>query len=455
MKKRRILVANRGEIAVRIIRACRELGIGSVLACSEADKESLGAKLADQTVVIGPWQAAKSYLNIPAIIKAAQDSGCDAIHPGYGFLAENPDLPAACERHGIIFIGPRSETMRLLGDKTKAKQAALKYHVPMTKGSMGLTEFSQAEAAAEEIGYPIIIKAAAGGGGRGMRIVRKKEELKAAFDMATAEAKSAFGDPTLFIETYVQNARHVEVQILADNYGDVVHLGQRDCSSQRRYQKVIEEALPYGLSPDMAGRIAEAAVSLCKGIQYNSAGTCEFLVDKNRDAFYFMEVNTRIQVGHPVSEEITGIDLIREMIEIAYGKRLALEQSDIRFKGHAIECRVTAEDTLHGFMPTPGRIKTFFAPNGTHVRVDTHCFEGYTISPFYDSLIGKVITTGDSREEALENMRKALSAFVIEGVSTNIEFLQFLLRQEEFIAGDISINWIEQTVLPKFLGQEA
>lgn len=451
MEKRRILVANRGEIAVRIIRACRELGIEAVLACSEADKESLGAKLADQVAVIGPWQAAQSYLNIPAIIQAAQDYGCNAIHPGYGFLAENADLPEACEKNGIIFIGPRSEIMRLLGDKTKAKEAALKYNVPMTKGSLGLTEFCQAEAAVKEIGYPIIIKAAAGGGGRGMRIVRKQEDLKAAFEMAAAEAKSAFGDPTLFIETYVQNARHVEVQVLADNYGNVFHLGERDCSSQRRYQKVIEEALPYNLPEGMGEKIAEAAVSLCRGVQYNSAGTCEFLVDKDRNEFYFMEVNTRIQVEHPVTEEITGVDLIKEMIEIAYGKKLSLKQEDIRFSGHAVECRVTAEDAYHDFMPSPGRIKALYIPNWTNVRVDTHCYDGYAISPFYDSLIGKVIATGQTRGEALANMRKALSSFVVDGTKTNINFLLFLLDQEEFIAGDISVNWIEQVVLPKFL----
>lgn len=451
MKKKRVLVANRGEIAVRIIKACKELGIESVLACSDADKESMAGRLADVTVVFGPRQPALSYLNVPLIIKTALENGCDAIHPGYGFLAENPELPAACEKNGIIFIGPRSETMRLMGDKIRAKQVARECHVPMTQGSEGLDDFSKVEAIVEEIGYPVIFKAAAGGGGRGMRIVHKREDLKAAFDMATFEAKNAFGDPTLFVEVYVQNARHVEVQVLGDNFGNVIHLGQRDCSSQRRYQKVIEEALPYNLSPALAKSIADAAVELCKGIKYNSAGTCEFLLDKDRNQFYFMEVNTRIQVEHPVTEEATGIDLINEMIEIAFGKPLSIQQSDVQFKGHAIECRVTAEDAQDDFMPTPGRIKTFFAPNGTHVRVDTHCYEGYMISPFYDSLIGKVITTGETREIALENMRKALASFVIEGVKTNIPFLRFLINEPEFIAGDISINWIEKTVLPKFL----
>lgn len=451
MKKKRVLVANRGEIAVRIIKACKELGIESVLACSDADKESMASQMADVTVVIGPRQPALSYLNIPAVIKTAMENGCDAIHPGYGFLAENPKLVAACEENGIIFIGPRSETMGLMGDKIRAKQVAKQCNVPMTQGSEGLDDFSKVEAVVEEIGYPVIFKAAAGGGGRGMRIVHKKEDLKAAYDMATFEAKTAFGDPTLFVEVYVQNARHVEVQILGDNFGNVIHLGQRDCSSQRRYQKVIEEALPYNLSPALAKRISDAAVELCKGIKYNSAGTCEFLVDKDREQFYFMEVNTRIQVEHPATEEVTGIDLIKEMIEIAFGKPLAIQQSDVQFKGHAIECRVTAEDAKDDFMPTPGRIKAFVAPSGTHVRVDTHCYEGYVISPFYDSLIAKVITTGETREIALENMRKALASFVIEGVKTNIPFLQFLINEPEFIAGDISINWIEKTVLPKFL----
>lgn len=447
---KRVLVANRGEIAVRIIRACRELGIESVLACSEADKDSLGAKLADKTVVIGPWQASESYLNVDKIIRAAMENGCSAIHPGYGFLAENPALPEACERFGIIFIGPKSSTMRLLGDKTQAKQAALKFNVPMTRGSLGLTDYEEAEKFAEEIGYPVILKAAAGGGGRGMRIVQKKEDLKPAFNMATAEAKAAFGDPTLFIETYVQNARHVEVQILADNYGNVIHLGLRDCSSQRRYQKMIEEALPGHLDDQMFEDIANAAVSLCKGIGYNSAGTCEFLVDKDRKAFYFMEVNTRIQVEHPVTEEITGVDLINEMIELAYGKELTLKQSDIHFKGHAIECRVTAEDSRHGFIPGPGLITTFAMPNGTDVRVDTHCFDGFTITPFYDSLIGKVIVRGETRKDAIENMKKALTGFVIKGVKTNIDFLLFLLNEPEFVGDDISINWIEKAILPKF-----
>lgn len=453
MKKKRVLVANRGEIAVRIIKACKELGIESVLACSEADQESMGARMADMTVVIGPRQPDQSYLNIPVIIKTALEKRCDAIHPGYGFLAENPELPAACEKNGIIFIGPRSETMRQMGDKIKARQVAIDCNVPINQGSQGLASYKEVEAIAEKLGFPILFKAAAGGGGRGMRIVHEEKELKSAFDMASNEALKAFGDPTLFVERYVQNARHVEVQVLGDNFGKVIHLGQRDCSSQRRYQKVIEEALPYNLPAELADQISEAAVLLCQGINYNSAGTVEFLVDKDRNQYYFMEVNTRIQVEHPVTEEVTGIDLVNEQIRIAFGESLTLNQTDIKFKGHSIECRVTAENSKDDFMPSPGRIKTFFVPNGTHVRVDTHCYEGYMISPFYDSLIAKVITIGDTRKEALENMRKALASFVISGVETNIPFLQFLINQPEFNTGEITTKWIETTVLPKFLEQ--
>jgi len=451
MKKNRILVANRGEIAVRIIKACKELGIESVLACSEADKESMGAKRADKTVIIGPPQPDKSYLDISKIVNTAVENGCDAIHPGYGFLAENPDLPSLCEEKGIIFIGPRPQTMRQMGDKISARKAAVELNVPINEGSKGLTDSKEGEAIAEKIGYPVILKAAAGGGGRGMRIVQGKNNFKSEFDMASAEAQKAFGVPTLFVERYLQNARHVEVQVLGDNYGKLIHLGLRDCSSQRRYQKVIEEALPYNLPAELTDRISEAAVSLCQGINYNNAGTVEFLVDKDRNEFYFMEVNSRIQVEHPVTEEITGIDLVKEQIRIAYGDPLPIDQEDIEFKGHAIECRITAENTKDDFMPTPGRIKNFYVPNETYVRVDTHCYEGYLITPFYDSLLAKVITIGDTRDEALENMRKALSSFEVSGVETNIPFLQFLINQPEFGTGDITIKWIEDTVLTKFL----
>jgi len=451
MRRKRVLIANRGEIAVRIIKACEENDIETVLVVSEADQDSLPARLADKVVCIGPPQVNLSYLNIPMIIATAQGTGSDAIHPGYGFLAENPELPKACEDNGIIFIGPRSETMRQLGDKISARNIAIECKVPINEGSEGIADFKDVEAKAEEIGFPVLIKAAAGGGGRGMRIVNEAKNLKSAFDMASNEAQQAFGDPTLFVERYVQNARHVEVQVLGDNFGRIVHLGQRDCSPQRRYQKVVEEALPFGLPEKLTDEISAAAVALCKGINYNSAGTVEFLVDKDRDQFYFMEVNTRIQVEHPITEEITGVDLVKEQIRVAFGHPLSMDQSDIQCKGHAIECRITAEDASNDFMPTPGRITRFVVPYGKNVRVDTHCYQGYMISPFYDSLIAKVIAMGDTRDEALENLKAALADFEIEGIKSNIPFLQYLIARPEFEAGDVNVKWIETAVLPGFL----
>ncbi len=451
MRRKRVLIANRGEIAVRIIRACEESDIETVLVVSEADQESLAAKLADKVVCIGPPQVNLSYLNIPMIIATALGAGVDAIHPGYGFLAENPEFPAACEKNGIIFIGPRSETMRQLGDKVRARNIATECNVPINSGSQGITKFADMEAKAQEIGFPVLIKASAGGGGRGMRIVLDSKDLKSAFDMAYNEAQQAFGDPTLFVERFVQNARHVEVQIMGDNFGRVIHLGQRDCSSQRRYQKVVEEAQPIGLPQELTDRISEAAVSLAKGINYNNAGTVEFLVDMDRQQAYFMEVNTRIQVEHPVTEEVTGVDLVKEQIRIAFGHQLSLNQSDVQFKGHAIECRVTAENARDDFIPTPGRITRFAVPYGDNIRVDTHCYQGYAISPFYDSLLAKVIATGDNRDHALQNLQQALADFQIEGIKSNIPFLQYLISQPEFADCSINVKWIENTVLPNFL----
>ena len=451
MKKRKVLVANRSEIAVRIIQVCKSLGIDTVLVVSEVDKESMGAKLADEVVCIGPPQVSLSYLNISKVIDAALETGADAIHPGYGFLAENPELPEACEKNGIIFIGPRSETMRHLGDKIWARNLAKKSNVPITEGSDGLESFNDVEAEVQKVGLPVIFKAAAGGGGRGMRIVMEQKDLKNAFHMASNEALQAFGNATLFIERYVQHARHVEVQIIGDNFGKIIHVGQRDCSPQRNHQKVIEEATPYNLSDDLMNRILESAVALTSSIGYNNAGTVEFLVDKERDEFYFMEVNTRIQVEHPVTEEVYGVDLVKEQIRIAFGAPLSLNQEEIKPKGHAIECRITAEDSKDDFMPSPGRITDFAVPNGKNVRIDTHCYQGYMISPYYDSLLAKLITTGDTRTEALANMKAALADFNIEGIETNIPFLQFLIEQPEFIEGNIHIKWIENKVLPLFV----
>ncbi len=448
--EKKVLVANRGEIAVRVIQACKDMGLKTVLTVSEADQESMGARFADEVVCIGPAQAAASYLDIQKIIHAAKETGVDGIHPGYGFLAENPGLPEACERDGITFIGPRSETMRQLGDKISARGLAKKHNVPMAEGSKGLRSFDDVEAEVEKTGLPVIFKAAAGGGGRGMRIVAQAKDLKNAFDMASNEALGAFGDATLFVERYIQNARHVEVQVIGDDFGKVIHFGLRDCSPQRRHQKVIEEAPPPNLPDQLRDSILESAVALTSSIGYSGAGTVEFLIDKDRDEFYFMEVNTRIQVEHPVSEEITGVDLIKEQIRVGFGAPLSLDQADVEFSGHAIECRITAEDPTDDFFPSPGCIEKFVAPTGDNVRVDTHCYQGYVISPFYDSLLAKLITTGDSRDEAIANMKTALDGFVIEGIETNISFLRFVIEQTEFVTGDIDIKWIEDSVLPKF-----
>lgn len=450
MSEKKVLVANRGEIAVRVIQACKDMDINTVLVVSEADQESMGAQLADEVICIGPAPAAASYLDIQKIIDAAKDTGADAIHPGYGFLAENAGLPEACEQNGITFIGPNADVMRLLGDKISARALAKKSNVPMAEGSECLGSIEDVEAEVEKAGLPVIFKAAAGGGGRGMRIVSEVAELKSAFDMASNEAQAAFGDPRLFVERYIQNARHVEVQIIGDSFGKVVHIGMRDCSSQRRHQKVIEEAPPYHLPEELGARILDAAVALTSSIGYSGAGTVEFLVDKERDEFYFMEVNTRIQVEHPVSEEISGIDLIKEQILVGFGAPLSFNQEEVEFKGHAIECRITAEDPNDDFFPSPGCIENFVAPSGENVRVDTHCYTGYEVSPYYDSMIAKLITTGETREEAIANMRAALGDFVIEGIETNILFLAFLIDQPEFVAGDIDIMWIENTALARF-----
>lgn len=452
MRKRKVLVANRGEIAVRIIKACRDLDIETVLVVSEVDTESMAAKLADEVVCIGPPHVTLSYLDLQKIIDAALQSSADAIHPGYGFLAENPELPAACEENDIVFIGPRSETMKQLGDKISARSLARKNNIPMTEGSKGLRSFKDVEAEVQKIGsLPVVYKAAAGGGGRGMRIVTEQENLKSAFDIASNEALQVFGNATLFVERYVQNARHVEVQVIGDNFGNLIHLGQRDCSAQRRYQKIIEEAPPPNLPDDLRDKMLDAAVALTSSVGYNNAGTVEFLVDKDRNEFYFMEVNSRIQVEHPVTEEITGVDLVKEQIKVAFGAPLSLNQEDINFQGHAIECRITAEDAKDDFMPSPGDITYFALPDGKNVRIDTHCHQGCTISPFYDPLLAKLITTGNTRAEALANMKIALADFKTEGIETNISFLQFLVEQPEFAAGDIHINWIEHTVLPNFV----
>jgi acetyl-CoA carboxylase biotin carboxylase subunit len=442
----RILVANRGEIAVRIIKACRELGIGSVAAVSEADRESLPAKMVERAVCIGPPRSTDSYLKIDTLICAALGTHCDAIHPGYGFLAEQPELAEACSKHGIVFIGPSPENLRQMGNKLLARKIVKDFGIPVIPGSERVKDVQGAMKVAEEMKFPILLKAAAGGGGRGIKIVTNREELKTTFETAAAEARAAFGDETLYIEHYIPNARHIEVQIVADHFGHVIHVGERDCSLQRRYQKVIEEAPAPSLSSELRETIRRAGVTVAKSINYRSVGTVEFILDQDVGQFYFLEMNTRIQVEHPVSEMISGIDLVKEQIQIASHHPLSLSQSEVRLTGHSIECRINAELPEAGFQPCPGRISEWIPPQGQGIRVDSHCYSGYFVPPYYDSLIAKVITLGADRSEAIERMRYALKSFVISGVHTTIPFLHFLLSKSDFIKGRVNTCWIEQAL---------
>lgn len=439
----RILVANRGEIAVRVIRSCRALGIETVAAVSEADRDSLAARLADRSVCIGPARAAASYLNVDAMIAAATGTGCDALHPGYGFLAENPQLADACAKAGIVFVGPRAQTIRALGNKVQARAQAVRAAVPVVPGSDGVADYEQAVAVVNEIGLPVLLKAVAGGGGRGMKVVRVMPELRRAFETAAAEARAAFGDGTLYVERFVPNARHVEVQILGDRYGKVLHLGERDCTLQRRHQKLVEEA-PAVLVPErLRRRMRQAAVDLAAGVGYENAGTVEFIVDQDQDEFFFLEVNARIQVEHPVTEVLTGIDLVAEQLRIAAGQPLALDQAQIRLTGHAIECRINAEDAADGFRPSPGRIAGCRLPGHGYVRLDTHCYPGYVVPPYYDSLLAKLIVVGADRPEAVERMQTALDEFWVGGIDTTVPFLRALLRRPEYVAGTVHTRWVE------------
>jgi len=440
----RVLVANRGEIALRVIKACRELGIESVIAVSEADRESLPARTADRAVCIGPPRSSESYLKVEAIIAAALGTKSDAVHPGYGFLAEKPELAEACEKHGVKFIGPKPDSIRQMGNKLAARALVSEYRIPVVPGSPNVGSLKEGFALAESIGFPVLLKAAAGGGGRGIKIVTEASELQRAFEMATAEAKAAFGDATLYIERYLPNARHIEVQILGDQSGNVIHVGERDCSLQRRYQKVVEEALAYSIPEQVRKKIRTAAVTAAKNIRYENAGTIEFILDQESGKFYFLEMNTRIQVEHPVTEMITGVDLVQEQISIANGQRLSYKQSDIRFSGHAIECRITAESPRDGFRPSPGVITEWHPPEGEGIRVDSHCFEGYFVPPFYDSLLAKLITHGADRHEAMKRMGEALESFRVNGIATTIPFLGFLLHQQDYISGKVNTRWVER-----------
>jgi len=439
----RVLVANRGEIAVRVIRALKDLGIESVAAVSEADKNSLPARLADRVICIGPPQPRDSYLNIHAIIHAALGTNSDAIHPGYGFLAENPELAESCEKQGIIFIGPRSESIRQMGNKLLARNITKNLGIPVIPGSREVINLEQAMDSAEKMEFPLLLKAAAGGGGRGLKIVMKPGELKTCFETASIEAYSAFADNTLYIEQYIPNARHIEVQILSDHFGNVIHVGERDCSLQRRYQKVIEEAPATGISDKLRADIHRAGVSIAKKVKYESAGTIEFILDQDTGQFYFLEMNTRIQVEHPVTEMISGIDLIKEQIKIADDHPLPLSQADVKLSGHAIECRINAESPEQGFQPCPGRITSWVEPNDPGIRVDSHCYEGYFVPPYYDSLIAKVIATGMGRYNAIEKMQSALQNFVISGIPTTIPFIQLLLSDPDFINMNTNTRWLE------------
>jgi acetyl-CoA carboxylase, biotin carboxylase subunit len=439
----KVLIANRGEIALRIQRACRELGIKTVVVHSEADRDAKYVALADESVCIGPPPSAQSYLNIPAIIAAAEVTDAQAIHPGYGFLSENADFAEKVERSGFVFIGPRPDTIRLMGDKVSAKASMAKAGVPCVPGSEGaLTDDSkEVIRVARAIGYPVIVKAAGGGGGRGMRVVHTEAALLPAVAMTRTEAQAAFGNPTVYLERFLGNPRHVEIQVLADEFKNVVCLFDRDCSMQRRHQKIIEEAPALGINARALARVAERALDACRKLGYRGAGTFEFLYQD--DEFFFIEMNTRIQVEHPVTEMITGIDIVQEQIRIAAGQKLRVRQRDVVRRGHAIECRINAEDPWT-FVPSPGRITAWHAPGGPGIRVDSHVYQNYFVPPNYDSMIGKVIAYGESREQAIARMRVALSEMVVGGIRTNIPLHQELLLDEKFLLGGTSIHYLEE-----------
>ena len=436
----KVLIANRGEVALRIHRACREMGIRTVAVHSEADANAMHVRLADEAVCIGPARSTDSYLNKPAIISAAMITGADAIHPGFGFLSENADFAEMVEKHGITFIGPSVEQMRLMGDKITARKAAIEAGLPVTEGSPALQSTDDAKLWAKKIGYPIIIKAKDGGGGKGMKIAFNEEQIEEAYTMAKAEAKASFPSDVVYMEKYLQHPRHIEMQILADKYGNVVHLGERDCSIQRNNQKVIEECPSPALNQDQRREIGEIVRKAIEKIGYCNAGTLEFLYENGK--FYFMEMNTRLQVEHPITEAITGIDIVKEQIRIASGARLGYTQDDIKFNGHAIECRINAEDPTN-FIPCPGKIEEWHAPGGLGVRVDSEIYSGYTIPPYYDSMIAKLIVHADTRNSALMRLRRALEEFVIMGVKTTIPLHQEIIAQPEYLDGQYDIHWLE------------
>lgn len=438
----KILIANRGEIALRIERACKEIGIATVAVHSTADADAMHVKLADEAVCIGPPQASKSYLNIPSIISACEITGADAVHPGYGFLSENARFAEILEKHDITFIGPTSEHIRLMGDKIMAKETAQNLGLPVVPGSAGAVETDeQAHRIADEIGYPVLVKAASGGGGRGMKVAETADNLSAALSTARSESKAAFGDDTLYLEKYLTLPRHIEIQVIGDGHGDAVHLGERDCSLQRRHQKIWEEAPSPALNDEERDKIGETVANAMRKLSYRGVGTVEFLYEN--EAFYFIEMNTRLQVEHPVTEMITGIDLVIEQIRIASGAGLSFTQEDIKFEGHAIECRINAENP-ETFLPSPGTIRQFHAPGGLGVRVDSGAYAGYTIPPYYDSLTGKLIVHARNRNECLMRLRRALSEFVIDGIDTTIPLFTKLLSEPDIANGIYDIHWLEK-----------
>ena len=440
---KKVLIANRGEIALRVLRACREMGIATVAVHSEADKDSLHVKLADESVCIGPAPSPQSYLYIPAIIAAAEVTGADAIHPGYGFLAENANFAEQVEQSGFIFIGPRADTIRLMGDKVSAKQARQEAGVPCVPGSDGALPDDPETIikTAAKVGYPVIIKASGGGGGRGMRVVEKEEDLIKSVEMTKAEAGAAFGNPMVYMERYLQRPRHVEIQVLADEHGNAIYLGERDCSMQRRHQKVIEEAPAPGITAKEREKIGKACVEACKRIGYRGAGTFEFLYEDGE--FFFIEMNTRVQVEHPVTELISGVDIVQEQLRVAAGEKLQYKQKDIVLEGHAFECRINAEDP-YNFIPSPGLIESCHLPGGFGIRVDSHIYQGYRIPPNYDSLIGKICVHGKTREQAMAKMRVAMAELAITGIKTNADLHRDLFRDPGFSDGGVSIHYLEQ-----------
>ena len=440
---RKILVANRGEIALRVMRACKELGIATVAIHSEADEGALHAKFADEAVCIGPAPATKSYLDVRAILAACELTGAEAVHPGYGFLAENAEFAEICETHELVFIGPSADMMRMMGDKARARQAMSDAGVPIIPGSEGAVTDEEAAGVADELGFPVMIKASAGGGGKGMRIASDPETLEKGLRMARAEAESAFGNGELYLEKLIVDPRHIEFQVLGDSHGSVIHLGERDCSIQRRHQKLIEESPSPAVDDDLRTRMGAAATRGAASVGYQSAGTVEFLLTGD-GSFYFMEMNTRIQVEHPVTELVTGIDLVKEQLRVAAGAALPFTQTDITLRGHAIECRINAEDPDRDFAPGPGHVSDFYVPGGPGVRVDTHVFSGYDIPPYYDSMIAKLLTHGATREEAIARMRRALDEFVIDGLPTTIPFHRAMMDDPDFVSGRFDTGTLER-----------